>query len=393
MNNLHYELDGRPTETRTPVVAVVGGGYGGIAVAKALDDAVDVVLVEPRDTFVHNVAALRGLVDPTWTERLFMPYDRLLARGRVVRDRAVWVDAGLVQLGSGTRLRADYIVLATGSAYPFPAKVDAVDSAIAKNAFRRTREQLTAAESVLLLGAGAVGLELAGEIKAAWPDKAVTIVDPADDVLSGLYSTAFRTEIRRQLAALGVDLVLGTTLREPPRTPDGVRAPFVATTTTGHRIPADLWFRCYGVTPVTDYLAPALAAARRVDGQLDVTEHLRLAGQDTVFAIGDLTAVAEQKKAKAAEGHAAVVAANVRALTGAPAARRASTKLLAYQPSDPSIVLPLGPTGGASYTPELGVLDAETTVRLKSADLRLGTYAAALGVADRFVDRLLSGER
>jgi hypothetical protein len=49
---------------------------------------------------------------------------------------------------------------------------------------------------------------------------------------------------------------------------------------------------------------------------------------------------------------------------------------------DPSIVLPLGPAGGASYTPELGVLDAEATVRLKSADLRLGTYAATLGHGD-----------
>jgi NADH dehydrogenase FAD-containing subunit len=30
-------------------VAVVGGGYGGASVAKALDDVADVVLIEPRD--------------------------------------------------------------------------------------------------------------------------------------------------------------------------------------------------------------------------------------------------------------------------------------------------------------------------------------------------------
>src|SRR5690625_6391649 len=58
----------------TATVAIIGGGYGGITAAKALDDITDVVLVEPRDTFVHNVAALRALVDPAWTDRMFLPY-------------------------------------------------------------------------------------------------------------------------------------------------------------------------------------------------------------------------------------------------------------------------------------------------------------------------------
>ena len=40
-------------------VVVVGGGYGGVPTAKALDEIADVVLVEPRDAFVHNVRAAR----------------------------------------------------------------------------------------------------------------------------------------------------------------------------------------------------------------------------------------------------------------------------------------------------------------------------------------------
>ena len=43
-------------------VAIVGGGYGGAAAAKALDDIADVILIEPKDAFVHNIAALRGLI-------------------------------------------------------------------------------------------------------------------------------------------------------------------------------------------------------------------------------------------------------------------------------------------------------------------------------------------
>src|SRR5262245_8620815 len=41
-------------------VVVVGGGYAGVHVAHSLDDVADVVLVEPKDAFVHNVAALRA---------------------------------------------------------------------------------------------------------------------------------------------------------------------------------------------------------------------------------------------------------------------------------------------------------------------------------------------
>src|ERR1035438_6971156 len=48
-----------------PTVVVIGGGYGGISAAKALDEVADVVLVEPKDAFVHNVAALRALTDPS----------------------------------------------------------------------------------------------------------------------------------------------------------------------------------------------------------------------------------------------------------------------------------------------------------------------------------------
>lgn len=359
----------------TATVAVIGGGYGGIAAAKALDDVADVVLVEPRDTFVHNVAALRGLVDPEWTEKLFLPYDRLLQRGRVLRDRAVHVDSAAVTLSSGEQIAADYLVLATGSAYPFPAKVGIDDdTAAAKAKIRTAYEALVHADSVLLLGAGPVGLELAGEIAAAWPDKNVTVVDPGPDIISGAFPDEFRAELRHQLDAMGVDLVLGTSLREEPGSAPGVAETFTATTHAGHEIKADIWFRCYGVAPASGYLTGELSAARRPTGFVDVTAHLRLPGQERVFAIGDITAIPEAKMAKAAEKHAEVVAANIRTLI------QGGTELVTYEPAPPGISLPLGPAGGASYAQQVGMLGAETTSQLKGADLRIGGYLELLGL-------------
>ncbi|HJQ47098.1 MAG TPA: FAD-dependent oxidoreductase [Amycolatopsis sp.] len=359
----------------TDTVAVIGGGYGGITAAKELDVVADVVLIEPRDAFVHNVAALRGLVDPGWADRLFLPYDNLLERGRVVQDRAASADAGGVTLGSGERIAADYLVLATGSSYPFPAKVDVHDTAGATTKLKTTHDALVAAGRVLLLGAGPAGLELAGEILSAWPDKQVTIVDPAADILLGTgLPDEFRTEIRGQLDALGVTLLLGASLSAPPPTEPGETGTFAVTTESGETLEADIWFRCYGVVPSTSYLAEDLATARRPDGHLAVTPHLHLDGHPHVFAIGDITAIAEPKMAKAAEIHAKVAAANIRA-------RIEGGEPSTYEPGPPGISLPLGPGGGASYAPSVGVVGPKQTSQLKGNSLRVENYLALLNLS------------
>ena len=64
-------------------VAVIGGGYGGVTVAKGLDPLADVVLIEQKDQFVHHAAALRAAVDTVWEHAIFMPYTNLLHRGEV----------------------------------------------------------------------------------------------------------------------------------------------------------------------------------------------------------------------------------------------------------------------------------------------------------------------
>ena len=153
---MNQDLQARPT------VVVIGGGYGGVNVAKALDEHVNVVLVEPKDAFVHNIGALRALVDPAFLPKIFMPYDRLLAHGRVVRDRAVEVSAQRVVLASGEAIAADYIVLATGSAYPFPAKSNAHDADDAIDNYRAAYDELEHANRVLLVGAGPVGHRACG---------------------------------------------------------------------------------------------------------------------------------------------------------------------------------------------------------------------------------------
>ncbi|MGQ4511111.1 FAD-dependent oxidoreductase [Streptomyces sp. DW26H14] len=361
-------------------VVIVGGGYGGAALAKELDADFDVVLIDPKDSFVHAVAALRGLVDEQWADRMYFDFAGLLTRGRHVRDRVVSVDAHGVTTSGGERVEADYIVLASGSSYPYPAKLDVDDTAAARARQAVTRGQLAASRSVLLVGAGPVGLELAGEITDRWPGKKVSVVDVNDDILGGRYLPGLRAALREQLTARGVTLVLGSPLTAPPPAEPGIRRPFAASTADGRRIEADIWFRCHGVTPASGYLTGELARARGANGFLEVDDFLQVAGARRVFAIGDITAVPEPKRSKAASEHAVVVAANIRALA---AGRRPGT---VYRPGPPAVLVPLGAAGGASQVPGPEgpvVLDAAATARYKSGDLLVGRYAGLFGVPPR----------
>jgi apoptosis-inducing factor 2 len=364
----------KPSPARKTVI-VIGGGYGGISVAKALDDVADVVLVEPKDAFVHNVAALRALVDPSWLPRIYLPYDGLLASGRVVHDRAVKVDAGRVALASGEEIDADYIVLATGSHYPFPAKSDVDGTAAAHHKVRTAHAALAGARRVLLLGAGPVGIELAGEIKAIWPDKHVTLLDVADDVLGARFRTELKAELRRQLRDIGVELLLSSALREIPPGPPGELRTFTVVTESGTEVTADIWFRCYGVTPASDYLAGGVAGARRPDGFVEVTPYLQVAGQERVFALGDVC-TADHKMAGIATRQAQLVAGNIRALIDG------ETDLTPYQPSPPGIIVPIGPERGSGQRPGSDDLVApEVVAQAKGRDMMVDRFAELLGVA------------
>ncbi|WP_433468837.1 NAD(P)/FAD-dependent oxidoreductase [Spirillospora sp. CA-128828] len=359
-------------------VVVIGGGYGGAAVAKALDAEADVVLIDPRDAFVNAAGALRALTQPGWAGNMFFPYDTLLTRGTVIRDRAVSVDPGGVTLASGERVEADYLVLASGSNYSYPAKPDAESTDEALDALRGTHKELAGADRVLIAGAGPVGLELAGEIKEVWPHKQVTIVDPSGELLPG-YEAEMHQDLRRQLDALGVRLRLGTGLVAPPPAEPGQAGTFTVTTTGGEEITADIWFRAYGVRFNSDYLADGRLTPRTEQGQVPVTETLNVHGHDHVYAVGDITDLAEVKRAGYAMQHAEVVARNIGAQL-----RGEEPDAVYRAASAPMILLPLGPRGGVGQMPTPdgpSVVPATTVSEYKGADLFTGRFAELFGAA------------
>jgi NADH dehydrogenase FAD-containing subunit len=359
-------------------VVVVGGGYGGTLVAKELDAEADVTLIDPREGFVNAAASLRALTQPDWAPHAFFPFETLLERGRVIGGSAVSVDPRSVTLDSGERVEADFLVLATGSSYPYPAKPNPASTGIAEQLddLRQTHKELAGAERVLVLGAGPVGLELAGEITAVWPDKYVVVVDRADQVLPG-FLPEVREDLRRQLDELGIELRLGTGLTADPPVAPGLAGRFAVTTDKGGPIVSDIWFRAFGVRINTDYLADGHLSPLTGQATVPVTEHLNVQGYEHVYAIGDIVALADPKMASYAMTHADVVAKNIKAqLAGdRPATIHTPTP-------ERRILLPLGPHAGVGQLPTphgVAAATRETVSQRKGADLFTARFAARFG--------------
>ena len=364
--------------TSKPRVIVVGGGYGGATIAQTLEADFDVTLVEPRDRFVHNVALLRALVEPGFRDKIVFSYDGLLSQGRVVHERAIAVEPGKVTLGSGKTLAADFIVLATGSSYAFPAKVDQDDIDGFFNRLEAARSALERASCPLLLGAGPVGIELAGEITSRWPNKKVTIIDPAETIVAGQFDERMRDMLREQLAERGVRVITGDSV-ELPDQPAGAYGDFEVTTRSGETIASDIWFKCFGGGPSSDYLAGNLRDLVDPSGHIRVAPTLQLEGVDRVFAIGDVTNLPESKRAGVTRMHSAVVAENIRDIASGkvPSAK--------YSPAPERMVVPLGPDGGAGFDGRDGgrVMGPDEVIEDKGTNLKTDGVARQFSAAKK----------
>ena len=321
-------------------VVVIGGGYGGVTVAKGLDPLAEVILIEQKDQFVHHAAALRAAVDTVWEHAIFMPYTNLLSRGQVVRGTVSAVDGATVHVFGHDPIEADYIVFATGSTYPFPAKYSSYRSSVAKARLEQLHENLSRARSVMIVGGGTVGIELTGELASAFPGLDIMIVESSDV---------------------------------------GDLAHFMVETKNGDVIEADLWFQCYGARANTGFLIGSeYESVMHPDGTLRVEPTMQVAGHSTVYAVGDLTDVRESKRADAARQQARVVIANITAqIEGeAPDAH--------YVPTKEWVILPLGPNMGASQLldsdGQTRILGAEQTAEIKGTDLMVSVIRSQLNL-------------
>ena len=361
-------------------VVVVGGGYGGVTVAKGLDPVADVILIEQKDQFVHHAAALRAAVDEVWEHAIFMPYSNLLKNGQVIQGVVSSVTGTTVHVFGHDPIEADYVILASGSTYPFPAKYSSSKATVAKARLEQLHDALTSAGSVMLVGGGTVGIEMTGDLASAFPDLEIILVESGDSILSTPgYTQELRDAITEQLDELGVRVVTGSPLAYLPPIQAGQLGRFSVQTHNGDQIEADIWFQCYGATANSGYLAGTeYEELLHPNGTIRVDPTLQVKGHSNVYAIGDITDVRESKRADAARQQARVVIANItHQLEG-------GEPDISYQPTKEWVILPLGPSMGASQLIDadgnMRILGAEQTAEIKGTDLMVSVIRSQLNL-------------
>ena len=340
-------------------ILVIGGGSSGVELARALDDAgLDVTLVTRNPTFFWAIGALRAAVEPAWVRRLFIPYDTLMRRGRVVTGTVTALTDTQALLDDGTVLAFDTAVIATGSAVPFPAWPRAGRVAEAEAEYATLADRIATAGHVAVIGGGPVGIELAGEITGAHPGKAVTLVESSPTLIGRYTSPRFGASLQRKLVRLGVTVLTGVSVvsaldEAPVRLADG------------RVIGADVVLDATGGRPNTGFLRPGLGDDLDAAGRVIVDATMQVRGHPSLYAMGDVVANDEPKTAIVAVAHAKVVARNILARS-----RGELPKAMHRAKPRAMMLVPLGKTGGAAHLPFLGgIVLGDFAGRMKGKDL------------------------
>ena len=217
----------RSPSSTSDAVVIVGGGFGGLFTALALQrrqPGCPVVLVEPRDRFLFQPLLYELLSDELQAWEVAPHYDQLLNNGICwIQDSVVRIDQAsqTIELASGVRLGWAQLVLATGSKsndFGIPGVKDHSsgfrdlnDVGHLKQWLNNLRQQRDGEAGLVIVGAGPTGVELACKIADLIDGAAsVRLVEMGDEILPG--STAFNRE--RAQAALerkGVVVQLNTT--------------------------------------------------------------------------------------------------------------------------------------------------------------------------------------
>ncbi|CAI6337256.1 unnamed protein product [Periconia digitata] len=238
-------------KTQKHRVLVVGCAYGGVtAVVNLLDlekgqarqsvypgaefggkrcrRGIDITVIDQRDGYFHSVGAPLAHVAPSHTTKMWKRFSRLnelqnsnlsFKHGSVTsinpsskiatyRDRS----------GTERQQEYDYVIVATGLKRHWPA----VPKSGSYEEYMQDGKKFIAkivggdpekpqvGRRVVIIGAGAVGIEFAGEIKNYYPHINVTLVHSRSQVLS---SEPLPSEVKDQVATIlaeeGVDVVLG----------------------------------------------------------------------------------------------------------------------------------------------------------------------------------------
>jgi glutathione reductase (NADPH) len=197
----------------------------------------------------------------------------------IVKSRAVLADAHTVQLADGKRVRAAYVLIATGGAPSYGEPIPGVEHAISSNeAFHLRRLPAR----VVIQGGGYIAVEFAGIFAGLGAH--VTLVYRGENILRG-FDDDVRQHLRMDMEKHGIRVLTGCKVAAIEET--GAR--FCAHLSSGNQLTADCVMFATGRRPNVAKIGLAEAGVAIADnGGLAVDEFSRTSVAH-IYGIGDVT--------------------------------------------------------------------------------------------------------
>ncbi|KAF9282234.1 Apoptosis-inducing factor 2 [Linnemannia elongata] len=343
------------TATPKKNIVIVGGSCVAIAAAleakKSLPSTHRVIIIEKHSHFHYMFAFPRACVIDGWENELFVPYTKLYdspEKGQVIQALATNITKTHVEIdrpieGFGTSIEYEYLIYATGARHPEPGNLNDHDTKT--GAIQRLKEvqaKIQKATKILLIGGGAVGLELAVEIREHFPEKEVTLVHSRDRYMPS-YKTTMHEKTVAILAEFGVREIRGDRVVVPE---GGFKDDFKmikVATRDGKEIESDLQILCTGMTPQSDLLSKLSPESINPKNRLVKTKPSLQIVDDTfpnIFSAGDVADLEDVKTGGAAWRQGIVCMNNIIKLIKTP--HTSSTGLTQHSPMAPQIMLYFG---------------------------------------------------
>jgi NADH dehydrogenase FAD-containing subunit len=354
------------------ITVVAGAGLIGqtiISLLGAHSSELDIVVIDPKEYFENSIGSVRALADVSFLDRITKPHSKWLpANATLVVGCLSEVSAkeATVKLPSGElkQVPFDFFIMATGHSYGLfktnqSPTLNLVRSHLVfflstphfqltenpivlqrKAELTANAEKIKAAQHVVIVGGGATGIEMAGEIRFLHPTKKITMVTSANRVLNEALEAASRKAMSI-LDEMNVEVILNERVE---LVGDLENLKSVKLQKSGSVIEADFIVRCIPQAANTDALKPHFAQYLAANGRVKVKRTLQFNNEPHMFAAGDITDFPGAGGAINHQNTAAIVSQNVLSVIRGKAPTE--TFDLTAENAKMPVVITVGPTTG-----------------------------------------------
>jgi NADH dehydrogenase FAD-containing subunit len=152
------------------------------------------------------------------------------------------------------------------------------------DSLHKIQEQVKAAKSIVIGGAGPTGVEAIAELGYEYgKTKKLTIITSGEELLVGSMPTNIAKVAENELTNLSVEIVKGTKITEAKPIANGKTE---LTLSNGEKILTDLYLPTVGIKYNSEFIPKTLLSAT---GEVEVDHFLKLKGAENIWAAGDIT--------------------------------------------------------------------------------------------------------